>query len=100
MKVALCYLKFFTIIIYHLFVKMQTAGVHYCKGAGRIEAFIRSFEPDNSIAQIFEKRSKLFSGVQYYNHIWKYITLRQVNLTLWAIKLIILHKWQVITCSE
>ena len=33
MKVALCYLKLF-IIIYHLFVYMQTAGVHTARALG------------------------------------------------------------------
>ena len=41
-----------------------------------------------------EECSKLLNGRKYYNHIWKYIILRQVNFTLWMMKLIILHKFQ------
>ena len=73
----------------------RSAFCNHRKGVGRIEALIPSFELDNSGVLISWETLQLTQWKQYYNQIEKYITLRQVNLTLWVIKLIILHKFQV-----
>ena len=73
----------------------RSAFCDYRKGAERIEAFIRLFELDNSTVLISWETLKVTQWMKYYNHIWKYITVRQVNLTLLMMKFIILHKFQV-----
>ena len=60
MKVALRYFKLFIIIIfYHLFVYMQTAGVHTARALGESKPlFVRS-NWTTALYRFFEKRSKL-----------------------------------------